>query len=606
MKIYPSNHVICEESRPQFLDIPLAHVEKHYIPKKIVVEPSPEFVHSETKYIAPYQLFDDNDSLIFADDGNISDTELTKKDGKYIYLPSDAKEYTPTAFDFTAVLQRNDTIKSDRNYDFKIGVYKQDGAKKFAQNLMSIFGDAPYRGICPSNIFVNSGSINVENMLKTSGYGLDFLFVQGSSTEFLKDMSDAIPYNELFKSHANIWLTLTDAGCQKWFSMIGENTEDELHGYHIRKLLMEDNTFRSSTSKEESKYDIYVNSENYGWQAGYDKELKMFSKQTFRYLMPTKMQEQSPVFILYKPNGCYIVISNEKMFDHLDIYSSYIYDILQELYIRSFFQTKSRSLWITDDPVDYMGSIDVPLRRSQPPVNINDIVAEDAPGTQSFTLQRIDTSSDGVYFERRTENGDLYFKKTSKSDPERQLDETSVFTYKHTVLCYKGHKDKLVESGVKFGTSIDGVHCYLSVLPFASSKYRLLSSESPVFELTDISRRYVVRALPINTDGVSIVDVVPEDENTSSSAVILATVYMEYEGEATAYDIRQLGGGLPEEYTDYDMIDIGNMKGRPYRVGTGAVITLPKAYEKYDERIRKAVESYKVAADQFYIIYRDE
>ena len=41
-------------------------------------------------------------------------------------------------------------------------------------------------------------------------------------------------------------------------------------------------------------------------------------------------------------------------------------------------------------------------------------------------------------------------------------------------------------------------------------------------------------------------------------------------------------------------------------MGTGAVIRLPKAYEKYDERIRKAGESYKVAADQFYIIYRDE
>ena len=70
-----------------------------------------------------------------------------------------------------------------------------------------------------------------------------------------------------------------------------------------------------------------------------------------------------------------------------------------------------------------------------------------------------------------------------------------------------------------------------------------------------------------------------------------------------AYDIRQLGGGLPSAYTDYDMLDIGNPKGRPYRVGTGAVIKLPKAYQKYADKILKAIESYKVAADQFYVVY---
>ena len=51
------------------------------------------------------------------------------------------------------------------------------------------------------------------------------------------------------------------------------------------------------------------------------------------------------------------------------------------------------------------------------------------------------------------------------------------------------------------------------------------------------------------------------------------------------------------------MFDIGNLNGRPYRIGTGAVVKLPKAYKPYENEILAAINKYKVAADQFYIIF---
>lgn len=602
MRIYPSKHVVAETERPKFLDIPLAHIEKNYIPTKIVAEPSPEMTHAETEYIAPYQQFDDNNALIFTDDGKISKTKLVSKDGKYVYFPEDAKEFAPVSFHYTVSARRNTSIKSNRNYDFKVGVYQQKEAKNFAQKLLGIFGDAPYRGICPSNIYVNGGRTDVDEMLSEDGKDLDFLFVQGSSTEFLKDLSGPIPYDTLFESDANIWLTLTDAGCQKWFGMFG----DQPSSCQVRKLVMGERRIRYATVREDNAYSITANGENCGWYAISGSVMKMFDKAQFDYLMPTKFDELTPAFILRKRTGNFVVVSNEKLFEHLDVFSPYIYDVMQKLYTRSQFRTKARSLWITDEPVDYMGSLDVPFRHSQPEAVLDRVIHEDNPTEDEYKLSRVHTDNDNVVFDHVSEDGRICFRKLSRTDPECQQGDTTVFTYKHTILSFKEQKNKLVESGIKIGTSIQDNRCYVTVYPFASSKFRLLNFESPTFELPDCEKRYVVRALPINTDGISTIDVVPEEENTSEAAVILATVRIECEGRPKAYDIRQLGGGLPATLTDYDMIDIGNMKGRPYRVGTGAVIRLPKAYEKYDERIRKAVESYKVAADQFYIIYRDE
>jgi hypothetical protein len=72
-----------------------------------------------------------------------------------------------------------------------------------------------------------------------------------------------------------------------------------------------------------------------------------------------------------------------------------------------------------------------------------------------------------------------------------------------------------------------------------------------------------------------------------------------------AADVRQLGGGAPPEkqYDDYELLDIGSLKGRPYRVGTSMIIKLPKRLEQYDEYIVQAIDRRKVAADMAIIKY---
>ena len=603
MKIYPSQHNVCEEERPRFLDIPLAHIEKHYIPKKVVVETAPEMTHSESMFIAPYRRFSDDNFLIFTDDGKISKTKLQRKDGAYIYMPPDIKEYSPTEFSYSILVKRSTSIKSDRNYNFRVGVYDTDGAKEFANKLVSICGDAPYRGIAPSNIFVNNGSTKITDMMTQDGKGFDFVFIQGSSTEFLENEKGKIPYESFYDSHANLWVTLTDDGCQKCFDMM-----DDGESYLAEGINSTQDGFAVFEAKNKKAASVFFNSKNYGYRAKKDPVVKGIEKYQWNQLMPHRTDGKTPIIIMERPGGGYLVVSHKNLFEHLDEFAPFVYNVLEELYVKSYQKTSEHTAWVTSDPVDYMCSLDVPFRRKYPVANADEIVKDDIPCADGYELCAVEIDNNKVLFSGSSKNGELQFRKVSRTEPEKEPGETTIYTYKHTVISYRGEKDKIVESGVQIGTSVqDDGRCTVTVLPFASSKYSLLSTESLTFELTDVSERYVLRALPVNKDGKSVVSLVPEGANEDGSgAVVLATVYTEFEGEPAAYDVRQLGGGLPEGYTDYDMMDIGNPKGRPYRVGTGAVITLPKAYEKYDERIRKAVESYKVAADQFYIIYRDE
>jgi hypothetical protein len=71
--------------------------------------------------------------------------------------------------------------------------------------------------------------------------------------------------------------------------------------------------------------------------------------------------------------------------------------------------------------------------------------------------------------------------------------------------------------------------------------------------------------------------------------------------------MRQLGGGLIEEAKDdYDLLDIGHSNGRPYRKSNTLIITMPKKYEQYKDKILQALDKYKVGEDYPVLFFEDE
>ena len=73
------------------------------------------------------------------------------------------------------------------------------------------------------------------------------------------------------------------------------------------------------------------------------------------------------------------------------------------------------------------------------------------------------------------------------------------------------------------------------------------------------------------------------------------------------YDMRQLGGGLSEdEPDDFELLDIGHINGRPYRIAGALVLTMPTKYSSHDEYIQKVINKYKTAEDYIAVFYKDE
>ena len=67
-----------------------------------------------------------------------------------------------------------------------------------------------------------------------------------------------------------------------------------------------------------------------------------------------------------------------------------------------------------------------------------------------------------------------------------------------------------------------------------------------------------------------------------------------------------MGGGLPEQLPDdYNMMDIGNLNGRPYRLGSTNIIHLPMAYKKYKDKIEDAVNLHAASGEYNIIVFDD-
>lgn len=597
IKIYPSPHQLYSTEKPKFLDIPVAHIEKEYHPTRIIAERSADFVIPSEEYIAPYQRFKTDSNLFFDKDRNPVKVNLKLRNNRYVYEPESSQEFLPNTFSLNALVKRRDQYDSGMEYNINIGVYKQGSSTTFAKNLISLFGNAPYRGTAPANVKVNNCSTDAEALLHENDKDLDFLIVNTCNGVYSEDKKNQIDFSQFMNEHCNLWITVTDDGYSNFFS-----GEDENANYITQMLKFDDNSDRPDFNNQRP----VIISKDYGYAALNNAEHPLFKRSSNNYVIPS-MSVRSPIIVIEKPDTGYIVISHKNLFNSIENYGGYIYNVIIQLYLHSYIETDSIETWITDEPVDYIGSLNTPYRRNHPVININDMVLKKQDNISRYKIINERISRDDIFQESIDSYKNVYFKKLLKTDPVKQSAETvSIFTVQNTVVYYDNPRIRLIEDDVHIYTQIDdNENCYITVSPFISSSNRIIVNEPKKFKIDDIEQSYDIYVLPINKDNISEVVMVESYKNSQiKSAIYIGTVHVEFEGDPFAYDIRMLGGGLPQKYNNYEMLDIGNIKGRPYRTGTGAVIKLPKRFEKDDVKIRDAVARYKVAADKFYFVYQ--
>ena len=133
---------------------------------------------------------------------------------------------------------------------------------------------------------------------------------------------------------------------------------------------------------------------------------------------------------------------------------------------------------------------------------------------------------------------------------------------------------------------------YTSITP-------IYSKEEQVLRVPEEHSEYVLSCKD------SIFKLIPEKfYNPLTDGLKIATVRVIQNRVVKNYDMRILGGGLPEgEEPNFNLLDIGHIDGRPYRVGSAMIITLPKRLEPYKDIITKTVNRHVTSGDYPIILF---
>ena len=594
MKIYPSNHDLLQEKMPRILDIPLAQIDKNIKVSDINFTPSDDFRKSIDKSISPYDTFDSGDYIFFDNNNNISDIKLELKDNKYIYNPGNTTEFIPSNFSMNATVKKNIVYNGFQKYNINVTVDNLDNWP----NMISIFGDAYKRGVCPSNIEINGGSTEKSSLASGSIDDTDILFIKSKDGNVYSDGTE-IPITDLLKKHVNMWIAIEDTSL---------------------KIFAQNNGSSKITNRFKTLYigEIqYNSSNNYSLLNGLGfNELSDIIKYNGNYSVIEPYVEDNPVVILHMDGYGFVVVSDAGFFNNLSDNAKIIYDVMAYVYFNTYIDTIEKTSWITNESIDFIGRPSIVLNKNHSVLNLDKMVDEVESDIQSFyTLCRVNINSNytkKVFFIEKDSNNNLYFGKFNSSgdtDPEKPNGYKSLLTTKNTIMYYDCAGIKQKESLISAQGIInnDTKKNYININPFYSSKNRLRISENKLIEIPQIGIAYNILATEIKENNESDIEIKRRSDGVDDGFIKIGEVIVEYTDLKICNDIRITGGGLPENMPDdFDMLDISNLYGRLIRRGTSLIIKLPKVYEKYDKYIRDAVNKYKNASTYIVLKYSDD
>jgi hypothetical protein len=219
---------------------------------------------------------------------------------------------------------------------------------------------------------------------------------------------------------------------------------------------------------------------------------------------------------------------------------------------------------------------------------------------KEYGLLEIWTSSNDVIFQGLTKEGVILFMKTGMSpDPKKEEDYVSTYTTKQTVMLYKKQSVNKSETDLSVTPIFTETGHYISVQPYRSTSLKIYSKEEQILRVPEDHTAYTL----ICKD--SIFKLIPDGAyDPLVDGLKMATVRVIQNRVTKNYDMRVLGGGLPEDQDpNFNLLDIGHIDGRPYRIGSSMIITLPKRLEPYREIIEATVSRHVTSGDYPIILF---
>jgi len=572
VKIKVSDRDIVESKRVEPTDIPLAYIDSQDATFNVDFYLSKDFATDSSEQVYAYQKFD-SVPYVFNSEGKKINGKFKRSGNIYSYEPSNATEFQPETFTCDAVIKKAMTYRSSASYDITVGVIDNSYEHDLVNTLISVFGDANKRGICPSNITINKGSIDyTEFLAKAASTKADFMFMRSDNGDEEKTLKTC------FDNHINLWLQV-----DTFDDMIQELKKDVQYTFKKEGTY---GTFYVPSERKSKPKKIFKQSGSHG---GYPDDV-------YEYEFPYE-----DVLVLHKRNVGYVIITPKEFMDKAIDNVKIIYDVLVTVFLKSYRTSRYASSWITDEPVDYVSYSGERLDTYHKKISLSKLLYFSGYELNGeYQLLYVNTNKEDVSFISVDSNKDILFRKNGKGskDPKKGDGISSYLTTKGTIMFYKPEDVKLLTTHANLTAEIQEGLITIKLMPLKDSSRKIYMKKARTFKITDANKHW---CLTINSE---LDPQLIEQENYSkeTNGYKIADIIITAKDKSSLVDIRPYGGGLPVDEKDvYSLLDIGNVKGRPYRLGSTIIIRLPKRLEEHREKIKDAVDRH-IAAGQHYVL----
>lgn len=617
MKIFPSTHKIksVTESHVDLdLNVPLAYIELDYSKYKIdKVMKDIANTDVKTEVLVNQEFSSPSVKLFnkFSEAVNM-DNLLTRVGDKYYYRPKDMISFEPQRFNYTATIKTNIAYKIANRYNINVACVDDVDSLDLSKRIAAGFSNPSAREIVPPNISINNNRLDAYTFTDMSITDCDVLFIESPDGIHYDDSQKPTEIDKILflNNNAAIWIA---SDYNKNYPYENTSSFDE---YAIKTPIL--------NSKTSMLSDVYfdINAMPYNPNVIYH---NIFNG------------NKAPILVVEHIGKGYEIISHSSILNNIEENIKVMYEVIMFCYLNRYETTTNLRQWITSEIPDYqiesgklvkkkyfMSDVDLykyfNLKASELilyNVNIVDEHTNTTPddNTQDLydyatSIQFIGMNGGRLMFDKVTSSNNTY-----STEPKKPTNWISMYDGDNIIYLRELHYVVETDLSEKVFTVINEDDLKVKVLAFKSTSLgvdtQIPFEKTIPFVKTSVNGVERIReaeyAFYINMHNQEIGFDFLEDFTEDKGEILFTIRVYQTPDSIQVTDMRQLGGGLKEDAADnYNLMDIGHINGRPYRLAGTVVFTLPTKYKEYENLIEKAIKKYIGASDVPVIFFEDK
>lgn len=561
MKIYLNKKQIADKTLLDENDISLSYLNSISVYQDTIIKYNEELLKlNKKRAINLYEKVDKN-KLFFKENNmpaKLNKDYLIDIDGKIDVLNSSKKaSYRPTVFGYKYVLERTLPFESNKEYNIKIDYTGMEHVQDLLKTIT-----------IPNNVH-----------LKNTKENPDIKYFEDEKV-YLENMK-----NGGYQDNCNIYIVKS--------SYANKIIYNKPKIFDVRKPVL----FKQSEYVIEPAWDIF----------NHDLEMSLFPRATYDYIKITI--DHTPILIMRdRLNYKLIMLCGKEIFTEPRLIQFLVENIVFA-YTIGYYKVPEKSesylnSFISNNIIDYYYSLNNKMNSNHPNINFKKDVSKSNFIDLSYKLVDVFTTNNDVVYDYVDYSNNVYFKKLVNDEPVKDNTDSLIYTTNQELKFIDKVNYSLydIEQLPNISYKYDNDKLNIVVSPYYSSSLNIAKNEKTDIIINDINKNYVLymrKTSVFNDQNFYILE-----ENEKSTDIKIADIIIKLSNNIIPTDVRVIGGGS-SKYNNYDYIDTGNIHGRPYRVGTSMVITLPKRYEPYRDQLQKQIDKHISSAEAAIIIFKD-